>query len=97
MTRFYESVLGQYDASRGQYAAGTPMPKAEALREAKCWLRTRPRDEIKTALQKLNVPVSGDRATLDTQPGGRPRPPGDPYDFLHPYYWAAFILIGDPE
>ena len=45
MQRFNENVLGKYDEMRGvagrQYAPGRPMPKAEALREAKIWLRNR--------------------------------------------------------
>jgi CHAT domain-containing protein len=25
------------------------------------------------------------------------KPPAGPRPFAHPYYWAAFILIGDPD
>ncbi|MCK4409669.1 MAG: CHAT domain-containing protein, partial [Candidatus Eisenbacteria sp.] len=63
MRRFYENWLGEYTDER----IGLPdeaMPKAEALREAKRWLR----DYI-------------------DEYGNRP--------YEHPYYWSAFILIGD--
>jgi len=65
MRRFYENWLG------GRAGGGTgrvvePMPKAEALQDAKRWLRE-------------YTDGSGER----------------PYD--HPYYWSAFVLIGDPE
>jgi CHAT domain-containing protein len=39
MTRFYENLTGAYDDDR-EGRCGEPMSKAEALREAKRWLRT---------------------------------------------------------
>jgi CHAT domain-containing protein len=39
MGRFYENLTGTFHGERQAYA-GEPMPKAEALREAKHWLRT---------------------------------------------------------
>ncbi len=63
MRRFYENRLGVYDDERGN-EPGFKMSKADALREAKAWLR----------------------AYTDAD-GYRP------YD--HPYYWSAFVLIGD--
>ena len=56
MERFYQNYLGSEEAR--------PTSKAEALREAKRWLR-----EYETS-------------------DGR-----GPYE--HPYYWSAFILMGD--
>ena len=38
MQRFYENRLGKYGDERHGHTGG-PMPKAEALREAKRWLR----------------------------------------------------------
>jgi CHAT domain-containing protein/tetratricopeptide (TPR) repeat protein len=63
MKRFYEDRFGAYGDERGA-AAGTPMTKAEALREAKSWL-----------------------ASWEDADGTRP--------YEHPYYWSAFILVGD--
>lgn len=40
MRRFYENRFGSHTDERGGLAA-TPMPKAEALQEAKAWLRNR--------------------------------------------------------
>jgi len=63
MQRFYENRWGYYaDERSGRIAE--PLPKAEALAEAKAWLRT-----------------------YEDESGRR--------DYEHPYYWSAFILIGD--
>ena len=64
MRRFYENHSGAYEGERAGYAAG-PMAKAQALQEAKRWLRT-----------------------YTDHSGHRP--------YKHPYYWSAFILVGDP-
>ena len=85
MTRFYENLLGARPGLR-------EMPKAEALREAQRWLRTRTRDEVKKRIAKL---PRSERATVrERTPTGVSRKTR-PYE--HPYYWAAFILIGDPD
>jgi CHAT domain-containing protein/Flp pilus assembly protein TadD len=39
MGRFYENLTGAYEGARGDWVA-EPMPKNEALREAKIWLRS---------------------------------------------------------
>jgi len=57
MQRFYENRSGRL---------AEPLPKAEALAEAKAWLRA-----------------------YTDESGRRP--------YEHPYYWSAFILIGDPS
>lgn len=71
MERFYENMLGRFPAARSlsdtAYSPGTPIPRAEALREAKVWLR-------------------------GYSPEGRTDRP-----YAAPRYWAAFILLGDPE
>jgi CHAT domain-containing protein len=79
MARFYRNLLGQ-----------RPMPRAEALDEAKRWLRGLSADEVGGALEALE---RGPVRPLVTQGGAAPatRP------FEHPYYWAAFVLIGDPS
>jgi len=63
MQRFYENRWGYYaDERSGRIAE--PLPKAEALAEAKAWLRG-----------------------YEDESGVR--------HYEHPYYWSAFILIGD--
>jgi CHAT domain-containing protein len=76
------------------------MPKAEALREAKQWLRNLTAAE---ALDRLGVltqgVVRGERPAREAM-RGVPRPKDAAKDYrpyAHPRYWAAFILIGDPE
>jgi len=63
MRRFCENRFGKYADRRSGHVA-EPMPKAEALREAKAWLRGYTDDN------------------------------GD-HPYAHPYYWSAFVLIGD--
>ncbi len=63
MRRFYEDLFGRYDGERAGRVAES-MSKAEALREAKFWLRDYVDDSGRT-----------------------------PYE--HPYYWSAFVLIGN--
>jgi CHAT domain-containing protein len=63
MQRFYDNWTGAYKDSR-HGRKGEAMSKAEALQEAKQYLRT-----------------------FTDQNGERP--------FEHPYFWSAFILIGD--
>jgi CHAT domain-containing protein/tetratricopeptide (TPR) repeat protein len=94
MERFYQNLLGQ----RADLKA--PLPKAAALAEAKEWLRGLDAAEAARRVAAL----AADRGTKTSRPQP-PRPatpravaaptPAHPYD--HPYYWAAFILIGDPD
>jgi hypothetical protein len=94
MARFYRNLLGK------RPGLSKPMPKAAALHEAKQWLRNLTADEVGGELAALDrggvrplVKESGGAA-----PGGRPAPgPGGTRPYAHPYYWAAFILIGDPN
>jgi CHAT domain-containing protein/tetratricopeptide (TPR) repeat protein len=60
-----------------------PMVKVEALAEAKRWLRGLTRQEVIDQLQTLQVPFQPGQLA-----GERP--------FEHPFFWAPFILIGDP-
>jgi hypothetical protein len=90
MTRFYENVLGR------RAGPAKPLPKAEALREAKQWLRVLSRaecDRLAKALSQRDprgAPVKNSK--LMVRPGTQDGPP-----YADPYYWAAFILLGDPE
>jgi CHAT domain-containing protein len=65
------------------------MPKAEALAEAKRWLRTLTGYEIDRQIAAL--PRGLEPVSQSAGPGRS----AHPYD--HPYYWAAFILIGDAK
>jgi CHAT domain-containing protein len=88
MTRFYQNLLGQGPG------VSRPMPRAEALAEAKRWLRGLTGDEVGPALAALQ---RGEVRPL-ADGGGAPRgSTAGPRPFAHPYYWAAFILIGDPN
>jgi CHAT domain-containing protein len=83
MERFYQNLLGR------RPGLAKPLAKAEALAEAKRWLRERTAEEIDDELARLTrgeivkrqavVPVSSLRR------------------YEHPSFWAGFILIGDPD
>ena len=99
MSRFYENMLGRYRDTRAGFATATVMPKALALHEAKRWLRSlgsaernkhrqRTGDGIKVFAQARGL---GPVVTAEKGQLANARP------FEHPYYWAAFVLIGDPE
>jgi CHAT domain-containing protein len=83
MTRFYQNLLGKRKDLKG------PLAKAEALHEAKAWLRGLSADQVEQRLDELSRGVP------------RPRPPAPVpaavHPYGHPYYWAAFILVGDPH
>jgi CHAT domain-containing protein len=85
MTRFYQNLLGKREDLK------QPMPKAEALAEAKRWLRLLTADQV--AQLKKRLP-SQERVGRKTGTSRETAAPAHPYE--HPYYWAAFILIGDP-
>ncbi|MFO0889252.1 MAG: CHAT domain-containing tetratricopeptide repeat protein [Isosphaeraceae bacterium] len=94
MQRFYANLLGR------RPGLDRPMPKAEALHEAKVWLRELPRAEALS----LIIGLAGDEKS------------GKSYDFLRrhadamaelradgerpyasPQFWAAFVLSGAPD
>jgi CHAT domain-containing protein/Tfp pilus assembly protein PilF len=95
MTRFYQNLLGR---RAGLTAA---MPKAEALAEAKRWLRELTTDKAGTELAALERGTV--RPLVDEVNGPAPRAassaskPAGVRPYAHPYYWASFILIGDPR
>jgi tetratricopeptide (TPR) repeat protein len=87
MTRFYQNLLGR------RKGLDKPMAKAAALREAKRWLRELTVEEAGREVAGLPPGVRGRPAVI-------PKPPKDaatPRPFADPYYWSAFILIGDPD
>jgi tetratricopeptide (TPR) repeat protein len=84
MTRFYQNMLGKRDG------LSKPMPKAEALGEAKKWLRGLTSKEVGEAESKLPQASRGDvRRRVDT--------PLSIHPYEHPHFWAAFVLVGDPD
>ena len=93
MARFYQDLLGKRDG------LDSPLPKAKALAEAKAWLRTLTVSQAADLAANLSHGIARGAGHKTTVVGLNP-PPGTesnahPYD--HPYYWAAFVLIGDPE
>ena len=93
MARFYENLLGKRKGIK-------PMGRAAALAEAKAWLRGLSRTEATKRLAALvgGVP-RGERGSIKAAlPTRQPdAPKGEDRPFAAPYYWAAFILIGDPN
>jgi CHAT domain-containing protein len=89
MTRFYENLVGTADG-RVKPAA----TKAEALAEAKRWLRDLTAADVERLDQDLlkGLPADtprGSRREGNVPTGNAARP------FAHPHYWSAFVLIGD--
>jgi CHAT domain-containing protein len=100
MLRFHQNLLGRRDGLKA------PMPRAEALREAKEWLRGLTVEEVDGELASLErgevhpltvKPATGEVRPIPAKTGtpatARPKAPGR---YAHPYYWAGFILVGDP-
>jgi CHAT domain-containing protein/tetratricopeptide (TPR) repeat protein len=87
MARFYENLLGTPEGTV------KPMPRAEALAEAKRWLRGLGPDEVRELTKDL--PARGTRGVV--APRKKPEGPADVRSYEHPYYWSGFILIGDPR
>jgi hypothetical protein len=93
MTRFYENLL----ARRRGLKKG--MPKAEALAEAKAWLRGLKADEVQQVAGGLvrGLDTETARGKRVAQPANQSGAAVRPYPYAHPYYWAGFILLGDPN
>jgi tetratricopeptide (TPR) repeat protein len=95
MQRFYANMLGR------QPGLTAALPKAEALREAKVWLRMLRRADVLT----LTADLSGG---VERSKGAKARPPAelaaavpaggdDDRPYASPHFWAAFVLVGDPD
>ncbi len=94
MQRFYQNLLGKRPGLK------TPLGRAAALTEAKTWLRNLTRAEA----EQLAVQLSGgswrgkvEKLQLASDDPSSAPPKADDRPFAHPAYWAAFILLGDPE
>ncbi len=92
MQRFYANLLGR------RQGLTSPMPKAEALREAKAWLRELPRAEALSLIAELSGGADRSKGSKARQPAAA-IPVGDDSDrpYAAPHFWAAFVLSGDPE
>jgi CHAT domain-containing protein len=108
MSRFYENIPGEYEESRSDLLPRTKMSKIQGLSEAKEWLKRLSMSDVAIELTKLGMPAARDffgATHIDSNRGEicdeRPGPPvvrvNDKYDFSHPYYWAGFVLIGNPD
>jgi CHAT domain-containing protein len=93
MERFYQNLLGKRAGLK------EPMHKAQALAEAKKWLRELSRDEAAQQATRLSQGVERGkgRPELPRRPAAPKAPSNATEDrpYAHPYYWAAFVLIGD--
>ncbi len=93
MVRFYENLLGKRTGLK------QGMGRAEALAEAKRWLAGLKRKEGGELAARLATGVlrgtEGDVKPLVKGKGAK-LPEGEK-PFAHPYYWAAFVLVGDPS
>jgi CHAT domain-containing protein/tetratricopeptide (TPR) repeat protein len=94
MDRFYRNLLGKREDG------AQPIGKAAALHEAKTWLRNLTLAEATDRLGVLTDGVSRGskkgREVIGEVPIAKDSA-GDSKPYSHPKYWAAFILIGDPD
>ncbi|MFI5455328.1 MAG: tetratricopeptide repeat protein [Isosphaerales bacterium] len=93
MQRFYANLLGRRPGLAG------PLPKAEALREAKAWLRGLHRAEVLALTADLSGGVERSKGAKARQPTEHAAvvPGDDDRPYAPPYFWAAFVLAGDPD
>jgi CHAT domain-containing protein len=89
MTRFYANLLGRREGLT------RPLPKAEALDEARSWLRGLGVADVEAEMKRLKLDPAalsrGERKAAPAAAAGAAR------TFEHPYYWAGFLLVGNPE
>ena len=88
MSRFYENLL---------VSDRDPPSKSAALAEAKAWLRDLPRKEQRERVKDLGLTrgepdTPGEANDRPRQVGGAPLRP-----YASPYYWAGFVLVGEPD
>jgi hypothetical protein len=93
MVRFYENLLGKRTGLKQGLA------RAEALAEAKKWLAGLKRQAAgELAAQLAGGVLRGTEAEAKPLVKGKGvKLPEGEKPFAHPYYWAAFVLVGDPS
>src|SRR5262249_54169541 len=95
MDRFYLNLTGQREGLKA------PLGKAEALSEAKSWLRALSLEEATERLGTITDGVArgkGQGPLKVVPPAADPKAgPKQARPFAHPRYWAAFVLIGEPD
>src|SRR5262249_35344235 len=95
MDRFYLNLTGKRAGLKG------PMGKVEALAEARDWLRNLSLAEATERLGAITdggARGKGQEALKLAPPAADPKAdPRQVKPFAHPRYWAAFVLIGDPN
>jgi CHAT domain-containing protein len=103
MARFYANWLGKSQSARDidgmKYEPGKPMPKLAALREAKSWLRsltTADRERL-TSAKPEQIAETVSRGGVEPLRGSASSLTSADHPYDHPYYWAAFVLMGSPE
>jgi CHAT domain-containing protein len=91
MVRFYENLLGK----RKELKRG--MMRAKALAEAQNWLRDLPRKRAHELAARLGGGMlrGTEKEALVVVKGKGAKLPVGEKPFAHPYYWAAFVLVGD--
>ena len=95
MQRFYANLLGI------RPGLSQPLPKAEALAEAKAWLRGLRRVEVTALAAELSDGEARAAGATRRKPAPQalsvPAGAADDQPYAQPYYWAAFVLAGDPD
>ena len=95
MQRFYTNLLGI------RPGLSQPLPKAEALAEAKAWLRGLRRVEVTALAAELSDGEARAAGATRRKPAPQalsvPAGAADDQPYAQPYYWAAFVLAGDPD
>jgi tetratricopeptide (TPR) repeat protein len=95
MQRFYANLLGR------RTGLTAPLPKAEALHEAKAWLRALPRADVLKIAAELSGGIERSKGTKSRRPGelkaSVPVGGDDDRPYSSPHFWAAFVLSGDPD
>jgi CHAT domain-containing protein len=95
MQRFYANLLGR------RPGLNVPLPKAEALREAKVWLRGLRRAEALALTAELSGGIERGKGAQARQPAELSAAisagADDDRPYAPPRFWAAFVLSGDPD